>query len=192
MAQRGAVDPSPLGVHKAKFSHSEDIKLLELVAAHGKRDWLAIARQMPNRSVRQCRERWCNYLAPGVANGPWSSEEDALLLEKFLEFGPKWKAMTAFFPGRTDINIKNHYMTVTGRRRTASRAAADAVIVPEPQIPPAVPSDLAPPPFWDVSVETEIERPALEWGWLTHNASDDIANTQRNLERGLYFMEECF
>jgi hypothetical protein len=113
--------PEAGGIHKVKFTHDEDVLLMELVTRHGDGDWASIARQMRNRNVRQCRERWCNYLAPSVSNGPWSSEDDARLLEKTREYGSKWKALTQFFPGRTDINIKNHYMTLTRRRCVAPR-----------------------------------------------------------------------
>jgi hypothetical protein len=196
MAQRTRGIDSPFGIHKVKFTQTEDIKLLELVAAHGERDWPSIARQMQNRTVRQCRERWCNYLAPWVANGPWSADQNALLLEKFKEFGPKWKTLTRFFPGRTDINIKNHYMTITGRRCSASKRAASQEFVPAPLAQPAVqpeitPAPKPPTPVCDLPVETRADRPSLEWGWLSDNASDDIPARQRNMERDFYFMCEC-
>jgi hypothetical protein len=42
------------------------------------------------------------------------------LLARFGEFGAQWKLMTQFFPGRTDLNIKNHYMTM--RRQESARS----------------------------------------------------------------------
>jgi hypothetical protein len=64
---------------------------------------------MPHRDRRQCRERWTNYLSPAVANGPWTHEEEDLLKAKVAALGHSWRAIQPFFPGRTDINIKNHW-----------------------------------------------------------------------------------
>lgn len=61
------------------------------------------------RDRRQCRERWMNYLSPAVYKGPWTPQEEALLRNKVNELGRRWKSMEPFFPGRTDINIKNHW-----------------------------------------------------------------------------------
>jgi hypothetical protein len=104
------------GISKFRFTPVEDTRLRELVGVFGHSDWGTIARYLPTRTVRQCRERWFYYLAPSVINGPWSSEEDALLLDKFGEIGSKWKALTQFFPGRTDVNIKNHHAALVRRR----------------------------------------------------------------------------
>jgi hypothetical protein len=105
-------------IQKTKFTATEDLRLAELVTGYGVDDWKWIAQHMPRRSVRQCRERWLNYLCPSVRNGPWTEEDDALLLKKYAEFGSKWKDLTQFFQGRTEINIKNRYRTLARHRRT--------------------------------------------------------------------------
>ena len=97
---------------KSKFTQSEDLKLWELVKIYGDSDWFSIANRMKNRNVRQCRERWCNYLSPFVSNGPWSPEEDRFLCQKVEEFGTKWTKIAPFFKARTDINVKNRWMTL--------------------------------------------------------------------------------
>jgi hypothetical protein len=114
-----------LGSHKHKFTPAEDIKLAELVAVHGESNWTTIAELMPNRNVRQCRERWSIYLSPAVKTGPWSEAEDSLLVNKFKEIGPKWKKLEEFLPGRTDISIKNHYWTLFRRQSPAGGSGAD-------------------------------------------------------------------
>ena len=91
------------------FTEEEDKMLSNLVGRFGEDNWNKIARRMPKRDVRQCRERWLNYLSPLVINGAWSKEEEELLVRKVNEYGRKWKFITQFFPGRTDINIKNRY-----------------------------------------------------------------------------------
>jgi hypothetical protein len=165
---------------KAKFTQSEDIRLAELVLAYGEGNWQSIARNMQNRSVRQCRERWTNYLSPTVVNGPWSPQDNALLLEKFAEFGPQWKNLTQFFTGRTDINIKNHYITLSRRR-------CKPIVHSSPQDPPVeeiadqLPKPIPPrqpPSLFD---DWEADRPTLEWDVRSPGSSDSVhASSAKN------------
>jgi hypothetical protein len=168
-------------IHKAKFSQSEDIKLVELVTKHGERDWPAIARQMPNRSVRQCRERWTNYLTPSVINGPWSPQEDALLLARFKEFGSRWRKMTQFFVGRTDINIKNHYIVLTRARSThllqpsPPQRPVDVATHDQSKSLPTQPASQPPPAA--VVGDVVVEPPSLEWGCASGASGDWFSQT---------------
>lgn len=110
--------PPKVQRHKKRyaFTPEEDDRLRELVEKHGENNWFHIASKMPKRDTRQCRERWFNYLSPKVINGTWSPEEDKVLAEKVSQFGRKWKAIEAFFPGRTDINIKNRWNFLQKKR----------------------------------------------------------------------------
>jgi hypothetical protein len=83
----GSKHPHP----KAKFSQEEDVKLMELVGEHGAENWQKISQHLHGRNSRQCRDRWLNYLSPEVVNGPWSREEEQLLIAKYRELGPMWK-----------------------------------------------------------------------------------------------------
>lgn len=94
---------------RQKFTAEEDARLIELVRIHGNKAWKKIASIMKTRTTRQCRERYINYLSPSVTNGPWSAEEDQLLIEKVQEMGPKWSKIVKFFTSRSDVNIKNRY-----------------------------------------------------------------------------------
>lgn len=97
------------GRRRMKFLPEEDEKLRELVAKYGK-SWNDIAKRLPGRNVRQCRERWKHYLSSDRAKSPWSNEEDILLFQKFMELGPKWTKIAKFFDNRTDIQIKTRWM----------------------------------------------------------------------------------
>jgi hypothetical protein len=46
-------------------------------------------------------------LNPAVSKKPCTPEEDSNLLEKVREVGKKWKTLQQFFPGKTDIILKN-------------------------------------------------------------------------------------
>ena len=64
---------------REKFLPEEDRQLRELVAIHGDSSWDIVAKNMPNRNQRQCRERWKHYLCPGIDSSPWTPEEDAII-----------------------------------------------------------------------------------------------------------------
>ena len=91
------------------FSPAEDFRLTQLVQLHGQDKWETIAFFMEGRSARACRERWKLFLTPGLINGPWSHEEDKLLIQLYNEIGPKWKQISAYFNGRSECNIKNRW-----------------------------------------------------------------------------------
>ncbi|KAK8838853.1 hypothetical protein M9Y10_032895 [Tritrichomonas musculus] len=94
---------------RVPFTHYEDDILKNLVIKYGSYNWKTISKYMPNRNPRQCRDRWLNYLSPDVVNGPWTLEEEELLVKKYEELGPSWKQIATFFPSRTDINIKSRW-----------------------------------------------------------------------------------
>ena len=107
-------------ISRRKFTHEEDEKLKSLVSTFGVGDWRNIAAHMDNRNARQCRERWKHYLSPTVSNGPWTETEDELLRIKYNELGPQWSRIAKFFPTRTDITVKNRWISMNGRARRAS------------------------------------------------------------------------
>lgn len=75
----------------------------------GTENWESIAKYLNGRSPRACRERWKLFLHPGITNGPWSHDEDNLLIQLFNSYGPKWKKISVFFKGRSECNIKNRW-----------------------------------------------------------------------------------
>ena len=97
---------------KSKFTPDEDQKLRELVDPSGRNDWSEIAKHFTNRNARQVKERWEYYLTPDVNNGPWTPEEDQILIAKFQEFGSKWTAISKFLPTRTNTCCKNRYLAM--------------------------------------------------------------------------------
>ena len=92
------------------FSPEEDIRLVQLVQFYGIDNWGTISKHMVNRSARQCKDRWINFLSPGLNKNPWTQEEDDILLEKYQEMGSQWKVISKFFKGRTHIAIRNRML----------------------------------------------------------------------------------
>ena len=59
----------------------EDEKLSDLVQQQGTKHWSMVARQLPGRSGKQCRERWFNHVDPDINHDPWTVEEDAIIIQ---------------------------------------------------------------------------------------------------------------
>jgi hypothetical protein len=110
-------------VPRQKFSPEEDERLRELVSVHGEQNWHLISAELGNRRARPCKERWAHYLSPSVMHSAWAPHEDKLLEEKVNELGRRWKVLEAYFPGRTDVNLKNRYNLLTRKRNKAIRMA---------------------------------------------------------------------
>jgi hypothetical protein len=70
-------------------------------------NWSAIATQIPGRNGRQCRERWNNSLNPIISKQPWSDDEDAMLLQRYDQFGTRWHVIATYFNGRTKNEVRN-------------------------------------------------------------------------------------
>ena len=93
---------------RIKFTPAEDQLLSSLVPQFGLKSWAVIARLLPGRTPRQCRDRWNHYLSPKINISSWTPEEDQLLIQKVHELGNKWSKIAQFFPGRNGISIRNH------------------------------------------------------------------------------------
>lgn len=98
---------------KVKFTKTEDLKLKDLIEKYSTNDWKKIAKHLPPRTARQCRERWCNYIDPNLSQEPWTPEEDEVLLKIHEQIGNHWKKMEEFLPKRSKNNIKKRWRLLT-------------------------------------------------------------------------------
>ncbi len=89
-----------------RWTADEDNKLKKAIEKCGGKNWVAVATLIPNRTRRQCRDRWCNALDPSVAKamvrmGKWTPDEDSKLKDAVRTHGGKnWAAIGELVPDR--------------------------------------------------------------------------------------------
>jgi len=86
-----------------KWTPEEDARLQNIVKLYGAKNWKQIAELLGKRRGEQCLHRWNKVLKPGLHKGPWTKEEDAIVLDMVQKHGigkVKWSAVAAKLPGR--------------------------------------------------------------------------------------------
>jgi hypothetical protein len=99
---------SSTNISKKRFTSLEDQQIVQLVNQFG-RKWKIIESFMEERKANQIRERYINYLDRELILLPWNLDEDNLLLTCASRFSFRWKKLEAYFPGRTDVHLKNRF-----------------------------------------------------------------------------------
>ena len=65
----------------SQWAPAEDEILKAKIKEYGTQNWVIIAKYLPGRLGRQCRERWHNVLDPSIVRREWTREEDLFILE---------------------------------------------------------------------------------------------------------------
>lgn len=163
------LDPA---IKKGPFTPEEDQKVIDFVAQNGPSNWPRISSILPNRSAKQCRERWFNHLDPNVVKSEWTPEEDLLLLQQYELLNGKWSAIAKLFPGRPDNAIKNRWNSSIKRRieidengikhllPDSSRRKYKPRERPLPVVPPPIPSELPPVVTEEVKAPPTLQIPS--------------------------------
>ena len=75
-----------------RWTKEEDQKLRAAVAAVGPQNWKLIASDYlsDQRSDVQCLHRWQKVLQPGLVKGPWTKEEDSIIIDCIEAGITKW------------------------------------------------------------------------------------------------------
>ncbi|CAM9558382.1 unnamed protein product, partial [Heterosigma akashiwo] len=86
-----------------KWTPEEDAKLEQIVKQYGAKNWKKVSELLGKRTDVQCLHRWNKVLKPGLHKGPWTKEEDDVVLEMVNKYGAgkvKWSSIAARLPGR--------------------------------------------------------------------------------------------
>jgi hypothetical protein len=110
--------------NRSRFHPEEDKVLMQLVIKYGIERWETIARNIPGKSARQCRERWYGHVSPFALKQAWTREDDKLLIQKVNEFGKKWVKISSFFLNRTDISLKNRFNQLMRKKSKSEKLSS--------------------------------------------------------------------
>mmetsp|Transcript_22879 Transcript_22879/g.25229 ORF Transcript_22879/g.25229 Transcript_22879/m.25229 type:complete len:484 (-) Transcript_22879:153-1604(-) len=92
------------------WTKEEDQMLLNMVQSmRMPMKWSVVAQKMPDRTGKQCRERYVNHLNPRLKVADWNPVEDATIFHLYNTTGSHWAKMSKMIPGRTDNGIKNRF-----------------------------------------------------------------------------------
>lgn len=113
------------------WAKEEDALLLNMVQSmRMPMKWSLVAQSMPDRTGKQCRERYVNHLNPRLKSTDWSPSEDAKIFHLYNTCGSQWAKMSKMIPGRTDNGIKNRFHNL---RRQLEREDEHRVRLSKPQ-----------------------------------------------------------
>ncbi|CAM9452846.1 unnamed protein product, partial [Ectocarpus fasciculatus] len=79
----------------------QDGALRVAVVQHDYKNWKLIAGHLPGKTEVQCLHRWTKVLNPELTKGPWTEEEDKLVLDLVMKHGAKkWSFIAGHLSGR--------------------------------------------------------------------------------------------
>lgn len=98
----GSTQQTPALKPKNRMWNSKEDELLRnLVQKYGGKNWKAIAEFFPEKTEIQCLHRWEKVLNPAIVKGPWTAEEDEIVVKLVQTYGPHhWSIIASQLPGR--------------------------------------------------------------------------------------------
>lgn len=68
---------------------------------HKGKNWKKISECVADRTDVQCLHRWQKVLNPDLVKGPWTKEEDEMIIELVKKYGAKkWSIVASNLKGR--------------------------------------------------------------------------------------------
>ncbi|KAE8709409.1 Transcription factor MYB39 [Hibiscus syriacus] len=102
---------------KGPWGPEEDEILINYIKEQGHGSWRSLPKLAGlRRCGKSCRLRWTNYLRPDIKRGPFTVDEEKLVIQLHAILGNRWAAIAAQLPGRTDNEIKNLWNTHLKKR----------------------------------------------------------------------------
>jgi hypothetical protein len=94
---------------RGAWTQYEDELLTYAVQQLGSKRWIDVAKFVPSRNSKQCRERWFHRLSPEIRHEPFEPWEDALIIENQQNLGNRWSLIAQKIPGRSACSVKNRW-----------------------------------------------------------------------------------
>ncbi|PKA54451.1 Myb-related protein 3R-1 [Apostasia shenzhenica] len=86
---------------KGHWTPEEDELLRQAVHHYKGKNWKKIAESFQDRTDVQCLHRWQKVLNPSLVKGPWTKEEDDIIIQMVQQYGQKkWSTIAQALPGR--------------------------------------------------------------------------------------------
>lgn len=100
-----------------KWTREEDEKLADLVEKYKGRSWKKISQELNGRSSIQCLHRWSKILKPGLVKGPWTPEEDRMLINYVNYYGATdFSECSKIIQGRNNKQCRERWFNVLNPR----------------------------------------------------------------------------
>jgi hypothetical protein len=96
------------GIKKGHWTVDEDKQIEEYVNKYGTK-WSQISRMIKNRTGKQIRDRYMNYILSTINRKRFTKEEDTKLKGLYIKYGTKWTEISKQFEGRSPEMIKNRF-----------------------------------------------------------------------------------
>lgn len=94
---------------KGPWSADEDQLLRAQHPDKKETKWADVAKKVPGRSAKQCRERWEQNLKAGINKGPITDDEALIICQMVGATGNSWAKIARALENRTDNTVKNWY-----------------------------------------------------------------------------------
>ncbi|OQS02967.1 myb-like DNA-binding protein [Thraustotheca clavata] len=97
-----------------RWTPEEDRLLRSAHQMYGGRNWIEIAKMVPNRNHQQCHQRWFRVLAPGLSTGNWTKFEDNALLRAIVDYSSRhnvvdWSIIAHKVGGRSSRQCQDRW-----------------------------------------------------------------------------------
>lgn len=111
-ASSAAVGAARPQKRSSMWTAEQDTALVEAVKKNDAKNWKLIAEAVGGtKSHIQCLHRWQKVLDPSLVKGPWTEEEDQVIVREVKTHGAKkWSKIAGALPGRTGKQCRERWI----------------------------------------------------------------------------------